>query len=228
MNPLSKHGVVFCCAIALSACQLTPPVQGIPAETSVSVPEPQECVCPEVEPPPPQIIKEPCPEPAPTAPAAPVTAAPAAKVGDKYVVGRIEYTDLVVDGASDITVRLKSRIDTGAGLTSMHAHDIVMFERDGKTWVRFALSEDASDAGTFFERPLDRYIEIKQLDGETEKRPVVSMALRVGAIEEYLEVNLTDRSNYIYPVLIGRNFLRDRAVVDVSRKFIAGDQLHLD
>jgi hypothetical protein len=154
--------------------------------------------------------------------------APATTVGDKYVVGRIEYTYLVVDGASDATVRLKSRIDTGAGLTSMHAHDIVTFERDGKTWVRFALSEDASDDGTFFERPLDRYIEIKQLDGETQKRPVVSMALRVGAIEEYLEVNLTDRSNYNYPVLIGRNFLRDRALVDVSRKFIAGDSLNLE
>ena len=225
MDLASKRSLLLCCVVVLSACQMNPvPDGGEPtqAEQVPQVqPEPVECICPVVEPPPPKIITQPCPEPV-----APV-AAPAPQ-GDKYVIGRVENVYLPVDGNSDATIKIKSRIDTGAGLTSMHANELVMFERDGKDWVRFALIDGNEEEPTYFERPVVRYVEIKQLSGDSQKRPVVSMGLRVGDIEEYLNVNLTDRSNYVYQILIGRNFLRDRAVVDVSRKFIADENIHFD
>ena len=70
------------------------------------------------------------------------------------------------------------------------------------------------------ERPIKRLVEIKQLAGESQRRPIVIMSLRLGSIEEQVEMTLSDRTDFVYPILIGRNFLRDRAIVDVSRKYV--------
>ena len=39
----------------------------------------------------------------------------------------------------------------------------------------------------------------------------------VGAIRSKIDVNLSDRTDFEYPLLIGRNFLMDNMIVDVSR-----------
>jgi hypothetical protein len=49
----------------------------------------------------------------------------------------------------------------------------------------------------------------------------VIIKISVGKLNQQLEVSLTDRGNFEFPVLIGRNFLRDVAVVDVSQRNIA-------
>lgn len=223
VNLLSKHGLLLACAVVLSACQVAPRPD-TPEGTPESVePEPvpaptPECVCPA--PPPPKVITQPCPEPSPP---------PVASVrepGGKYILGRVENVFLPLGDGSERELKLKSRIDTGAGLTSIHAEDLKEFERDGKTWVRFAVLKPKSEQPVFFERPVNHYVAIKQPDGQTQRRPVVSMSLKVGAIEEFMDVNLADRSEYVYQILIGRNFLRDRAVVDVSRRFIADDEFY--
>jgi hypothetical protein len=227
VNLLSKHSLLLICAVVLSACQVAPrpdTPEDIPEDTPEStepapLPAPApECVCPA--PPPPKVITQPCPKPSPP-PVATVTAP-----GGKYIFGRVENVFLPLGDGSDVMLKLKSRIDTGAGLTSMHAEDLKEFERDGKTWVRFSVPQPKTDEAVYFERPVNHYVAIKQPDGETQRRPVVSMSLKVGAIEEFMDVNLADRSEYVYQILIGRNFLRDRAVVDVSRRFIADDEFY--
>jgi hypothetical protein len=134
-------------------------------------------------------------------------------IEDLIIIGRIEYVYIQPDN-----VKLKSRIDTGAGLTSMHAIDIVNFERDGKPWVKFLLP--VSNKKTLpIERPVSRFVAIKQLSGKSQRRPVVAMGIKLGQIIEKVEITLTNRNEYVYPMLIGRNFLRDRAIVDVGKKF---------
>ena len=41
----------------------------------------------------------------------------------------------------------------------------------------------------------------------------------MGEVTRLVEVNLADRTGFEYPLLIGRDFLRDVAVVDVSEKY---------
>jgi hypothetical protein len=43
----------------------------------------------------------------------------------------------------------------------------------------------------------------------------------MGELEEIIEVTLSDRSDFEFPILIGRNFLTDNAIVDVSKQFVA-------
>ena len=51
-------------------------------------------------------------------------------------------------------------------------------------------------------------------------RPYINIKISIGNISKYAILNLTNRSHMTYPVLVGREFLKDYAVVDVGRKYI--------
>lgn len=131
--------------------------------------------------------------------------------GAKTIIGAIEPVRLI---PSDL-VR-KARIDTGATTTSIDAADVQPFERDGKRWVSFRMGgiEDAP----LIKRPISRIVQIKRHGKASQDRYVVKMRLILGERSQVVEVSLTDRSQFIYPILIGRNFLRDYYIVDVGDK----------
>jgi hypothetical protein len=115
----------------------------------------------------------------------------------------------------------QARIDTGAATSSISAADITSFERNGKDWVRFFMSHQGMDDRIQIEAPLVRYVRVRQASAEgIDRRPVVRLSVRVGEQNEITEFTLTDRSNMTFPVLLGRDFLKDIAVVDVARKYI--------
>ncbi|MFL0803727.1 MAG: ATP-dependent zinc protease [Agarilytica sp.] len=130
------------------------------------------------------------------------------------ILGRVEFAWL--DGVGQY---LKARIDTGAKSSSLNATNIQRFERNGERWVRFdvALGEERS---VTLEAPLHRHVRIRQASvSELERRPVVKLPIRMGEIYEETEFSLSDRNEMLYPILLGRSFLRDIAVVDVAKKF---------
>jgi hypothetical protein len=140
------------------------------------------------------------------------------KIGNKMVLGRVEWLWL-----ESVNRVFKARIDTGATTSSISAQDIVVFERDGKRWVRFTLSPDETEDRYEVEAPLVRHVRIRQSsngDSGLDRRPVVSLKVKVGNLIEDTEFTLTDRDHMLYPILLGRAFLKDIAVVDVAKKFI--------
>jgi outer membrane murein-binding lipoprotein Lpp len=137
------------------------------------------------------------------------------KLGNKTVLGEAEWVSLERQ-----TNAFQARIDTGASTSSLNATDIVQFERDGKNWVRFNMRHDTLDKDILVERPVIRSAEVIQSStNQVDKRPVVSMLVKLGPITEKTEFTLTDRKHLSYPVLLGRSFLKDISVVDVSKKF---------
>ena len=141
---------------------------------------------------------------------------PAVKIANKAVFGEYELATLDPPG-----FKYLARIDTGATSTSIHANEIARFERDGRKWVRFQVKHPDTEEPITLERQLVRRIRIKQAENVRDRRLVVMMTLSVGNITRQVEVSLSDRSNMEFPVLIGRNFLLDTAVVDVSLRRIA-------
>lgn len=135
----------------------------------------------------------------------------------KAVLGRNEWAWLEL-----LQRNLKARIDTGALSSSLSAIELQPFERDGQRWIRFRVpDEEHPDGGEVYETPLLRHVRIRQASaGELERRPVVQLKVRVGELADETEFTLTNRENMLYPVLLGRNFLRDVALVDVARKFV--------
>ncbi len=167
-------------------------------------------VCPEPEP-----IPE-CPPPKPVqCPACPPPAAPG-EIDGKMVIGELEMVTISPPGHT-----YRARIDTGATGSSIHASNIIQFERDGDRWVRFDLATPAGEPITL-ERKVVRRVRVRQAELEDfERRVVVLMTVTLGSITQQLEMSLTDRSAMEFSVLIGRNFLRNTAIVDVSRQMIA-------
>ncbi len=136
---------------------------------------------------------------------------PARNGVEKMVVGRNEW--VWIDLLNQI---LKARIDTGILISSISAQNIQPFERNGEKWVSFSLVGDES--GRTYETPLVRYAKVKSTS-EKDRLAVVSLTVQLGDLIEDTEFTLMDKDNAVYPVLLGRTFLRDIAVVDVSRQF---------
>lgn len=132
------------------------------------------------------------------------------------LVGEIEKIRLNPPG-----IAYTARIDSGAEGSSIHASNIVRFERDGENWVRFEL-DGVKGKPVVMEREVVRRVLVRQAAvDEVERRVKVMMHITIGSYSELMEFSLNDRSEMEYPVLIGRNFLRNNAVVDVSQEFIA-------
>lgn len=119
----------------------------------------------------------------------------AAEKKEKIEIGAVENVMLL-----PWQVTLPARIDTGAATTSLDARKLTI---DGKT-VAFALPDQ--HGGQQIRLPILRWATIKT-SGMTEKRPVVVLDLCIGSRRIQTEVNLNDRSNVKYPLLIGRNTL---------------------
>ncbi len=120
--------------------------------------------------------------------------------------------------------RLTAKLDTGAKTSSLHADRIEHFIKDGEDWVRFSLGdiEDKKLPPITVEKPLLRTVSIKCKgdDCQPSQRDVVLMTLCKNGKEYPTEFNLVDRSNFNYPVLLGRSFLKDVALVDANETFL--------
>jgi hypothetical protein len=142
----------------------------------------------------------------------------AAKLHDKTILGETEWVYVTAAKSN-----YRARIDTGAATSSINAADIERFERDGKKWVRFYLSHDNSPETQLIEARIRRIVKIAQStnsEEETERRFVVKLHVIIGDISHQTEFTLTDRSHMEYDILIGRSFLQDVALVDVSQEYI--------
>ncbi|MBD1586557.1 ATP-dependent zinc protease [Pseudomonas typographi] len=142
----------------------------------------------------------------------------------KVTFGLNEYARL------DIDLEVPAKLDTGAVTASLSARDITRFKRDGQPWVRFYLAIDNAHAHPI-ERPLARVSRIKRRadDYDAEQgprytaRPVVELSVCMGDRLRTLQVNLTNRSTFQYPLLIGAEGLEQfNVVVDPSLRYSAG------
>ncbi|MDA0144316.1 RimK/LysX family protein [Vibrio sp. RW] len=133
----------------------------------------------------------------------------------KLILGAEEW--VFVPGLKEA---FKARVDTGATTSSISAVDIVDFERDGKDWVKFKIEHDNITTEEI-SLPVERWVKIKQSSAEgTQRRAVVVAAIQIGDLKDKTEFTLADRTHLSFPLLLGRSFFRDIAVVDVSQKYV--------
>ncbi len=135
---------------------------------------------------------------------------------DRIVSG--EESVLINDGP----IRYEGRVDSGATVTSIHAEDIEVIggssaskkDDTGKT-LRFALVND-QDERVVLERTIERVHFVHSSDcGEW--RYYVRLTLEFRGRKKELLVNLNDRSRSSTRLLLGRDWLKQGYVVDISQ-----------
>ncbi len=142
------------------------------------------------------------------------------RLDNKEILGRSEWI-----GLPGVGTYLKARIDSGATTSSLSATEITRFERDGENWVRFKLGLNESDSvvdsvrDEWIEAPVERRVRIIQASGE-DSRPVISLLMTLGPLRETVQFTLNDRTHLDHPVLLGRRFLMDIAVIDVAEEYL--------
>lgn len=140
---------------------------------------------------------------------------PGALPGGKELIGGLEW--IYMDPPKQ---HFRARVDSGAETSSLSARDIVEFERDGEDWVRFVFEHDNANDPVELELPIVREALIRQASSDgLDRRVVVEIDLRLGDRLQRTEFTLTDRRRMTYPVLLGRAFLMDLYVVDVSQSY---------
>jgi hypothetical protein len=134
---------------------------------------------------------------------------------DLEIVGWVENAILVGPGIS-----LKAKLDTGAETSSLDAVIIKKFRKDGKRWIRFRITDRQTGKEYIVVRERVRTIGVIQHDGSAQTRPVVFMTVCVASRLVATEVSLIDRSEFNYPLLLGRNTLKSFALVDPGNTFL--------
>lgn len=119
---------------------------------------------------------------------------------------------------------IKARVDSGAKTSSLHAFNIRAFERAGDPWVRFEVHPLPNDRSTTVEceaRVIDQRL-IKSSSGAGEKRYVIQTPLQYGDHRWDIELTLTNRDSMGYRMLLGREAMNGRILVDPAASLVGG------
>lgn len=121
--------------------------------------------------------------------------------------------------------RVKAKVDTGARTSALHAVRIERFRRDGREMVRFEAQPVQRETRTRV-RAEAQVLEVRSVRSSTgaeSRRPVIETPVRVLDREWSIELTLVPRDLMGFRMLLGRQAVRGRFVVDPARSFISGE-----
>lgn len=132
-------------------------------------------------------------------------------MSDKTLIGRVEVVSFPLLGMNNIL----ARIDTGAQTSAVWASSIELI--NGKLEVVLFGKGHPAYIGEVLK--FDHFTEtvVASSNGHTEKRYKVQMVIKLAGRRIRARLTLADRSTQVYPVLIGRNVLRGKFIVDVTQ-----------
>jgi hypothetical protein len=120
--------------------------------------------------------------------------------------------------------RIKVKVDTGARSSSLHAFDMEIFDRDGDEWISFSIHPNQRDdrASLRVEAPLHDRRKVRPSTGKAKIRPVVFIPVTLGGAIWPIEITLVRRDMMGFRMLLGRQAVRGRYVIDPGRSYLAG------
>lgn len=120
--------------------------------------------------------------------------------------------------------RVKAKIDTGARSSCLHAFDIQKVEQDGELFVRFKVQPKQNRQSKLVEveAKVLEFRKVRSSSGHIELRPVIVTIVSMQGHEWPIELTLTDRGAMRFRMLLGREALRGRFVIDPDQSFRAG------
>ncbi len=137
---------------------------------------------------------------------------------EKMILGSLELCSLPELGITD----LQMRVDTGAKTSSLHVDNIKRFKKNGKPWVSFDFSPDIHDVSQVLKREaaVHDIRRIKSSNGVSEERFIIKTLFEINGESWPIEITLSDRSDMSNLMLLGREGMKNRVLVDPSERFL--------
>lgn len=107
---------------------------------------------------------------------------------------------------------IPARIDTGARMSSLWASDVSI--QDGIAVFKVFGVGSEWYTGKVIRRKVIEEREVKSSTGHVQVRPVIAMSIRICDKRINAKFTLSDRATQTYPILIGRNTLRNNFLVN--------------
>ena len=120
--------------------------------------------------------------------------------------------------------RIKAKMDTGARSSALHAYDIRYVRRGGRRIVKFRVHPIQKDDRSFVEAE-GEWVEdrrVRSSSGTETVRPVIRTMLELGGERWPMELTLTRRDAMGFRLLLGRQALKGRCLVDPGKSFLTG------
>jgi hypothetical protein len=118
---------------------------------------------------------------------------------------------------------IEAKIDTGARSSSIDVREVLVIENDGPNRVQFQIRLDRRRTVSAEAPIVDiRTVRNPGRGGRAEERIVIRTHLAIAGRRWPIEVNLARRTRMTYRMLLGREALADRAVVDPGASYLLG------
>lgn len=147
---------------------------------------------------------------------------PARDLDEKRVIGWREWVGLPDLGIAEIKVK----VDTGARSSALHVVELRIEERDGRRVACFEVHPRQRDTkGTVaVEVDVLEHRKVRSSSGKATLRPVIVTSAVLMGERWPIELTLTNRDEMGFRMLLGREAVRGRFLVDPGRSFLSGDR----
>jgi ribosomal protein S6--L-glutamate ligase len=118
--------------------------------------------------------------------------------------------------------RVRVKLDTGARSAAVGVRYYELFDAGSRPEVELHFAPYRTHPERVFVIlvPVVGFATVRSSSGETERRPVVEVEVRIGPVTKRVRATVADRSRMLVAVLLGRTALAPEFVIDPSRKYV--------
>ncbi len=139
---------------------------------------------------------------------------------NKIILGSEEWCSFPELGIPAI----KARVDSGAKTSALHAINISPFVKEGINWVKFDINPIQNNLKTVIHCEallIDKRV-VKSSSGFREQRYVIQTNITIGGDIWSIEMTLTNRDSMGFRMLLGREAMSGRILVDPQQQYLLG------
>ncbi len=134
---------------------------------------------------------------------------------EKQIIGCKEIISIIDLDLYD----LDAKIDTGADSNAIHCDEIEI--KDNQVTFRLLDEVHPSYHGKKITMPIYKIKKVKSSNGQVQNRPSIKVNVEFMGNKYESVISLTDRSDMKFPMLIGRKFMANKFLVDVSKEYLS-------
>ncbi len=119
---------------------------------------------------------------------------------------------------------IKAKVDTGARSSSLHAFEMELYRKEGMDYVRFKIHpvQRNDEVVVEVETPVFDIRRVRSSSGESTVRPVIVTLVELLGVVWPIELTLANRDQMGFRMLLGREAMRGRMLVDPGRSYFGG------